>query len=1468
MTQPRSAQIKSVNTRFGVVPVSVLSGSAGTVIASGLPAPGGAAEDVPARVRGTIVGPYSVLAGDTLSIGLDGAPPVSVVLAATDTTSGRVALKVNAALTAAVSSNDAGHLVLASTTVGLASSLSLADVTPGVLSKLGLLAGTYAGLTAPVDGVVTNSLDGLGGTAPHATEDGKNLVTDGGKLVYFSHVSGSSGRRMMQLVPGGVPVVGKLTFDGTSFHSAYYAKLTPRASVRSFGSFFSLLDGSNTLTLNVNGQGFSITFSSPAYTRDQVLDAINAAYASVIGIADPWARVDGTAPSPFRSLAGTSFSVEVDGGSPQAVTFSSELSATDVVGRINTVLAGASASVVTGPNGQYVAIRSNNGNGRTSSLKVYSGDQSLFRLGIRPGFYGGTYVADQYGPDEIEISSVFRGASNGASPSLSVSGTGTTLVRMGLPSVTLPGSSPAAYEPVPAPFFSSGMAAVNFTALMCYPDVREFGDVPPDADAVIQDYLAKSAGSNVDERNNVVDDGEAGIISTPQAGRGFFDVGKPVVISPDGGTDSGSVGGDAVAVDAIVKQITRLSATDLVQAVVGARFETPGDGSNPLPASPFMDFYADPTNAFTVRGFRMHVNPSVLALTVGDDATGAVPAQRTFVAVEDGRPLLFRSNEGRLADANTVGAGENGYVPLSSPTDQFLRAGDAYALPSRAPGYNVLRSLNARSTVYVGDGVNTFGDFNGTNPGVTTDGLSQAVAYLRAAGATRCHIVIKHGDYVEPAFVDFTSFVDVVLEGVHPQERIAAGTNIIVTNSVHAGLYFPSPMHSLVLKNINVQPTDSTQFILLATTDIFEVENCTLFGPVVVENPVNVCMKRVFQRSGITSATIIYNDAGPSDACSLLFEDCDMSSGQDFPIIFIQDSTSSIQVTMDQITIQRCMMSPGTATFSGVGSSPTPRSFNSAFGAGIISITPSQNAYNTGVSVGIVVNNLEILSTSVFLGLFGTTVNASFVALNLVPGGPQGGVSWSYGTDPAFRLDNVRVEDMTIDFPAGTSFRVQMQSPCVCIGGVGIPPDFGFGFGNAGYGTLTFKRVHVDVQEAVHGPATTNMLQFFNEYSLSSVTNSSQSGLVCLSGQNVVAEDLVFSNTVDLSGSPELFILGYQHLRVRGFEIQPVAGYGPATAMTSPEARLWVRDVYGANIDVSDVYMNGAGQFNSAWATNAMLVFEGGARDHVGCTISNFVIRDFFFSTLFPIPAVNVQVVGATAHPNWPTNGHGGGILLEKGYVGNSGAGSSGATGFEYGIIALASGSANVVDNVHVRDVTVDSCTFNGILLAATVLANPMSVKNCKVWLCGNAAGNGGIRTLTENTTSPVAQVVVRDNDCFLNNTVGAFGYDGIQINVKDAGTAHHATAASIYNNNCADITVSSGTIYGKINSCVTSNQNFPFSGSSSSTSPPVRCFGVETGYAGQTGTFAAFGNGFIWQAPQRCMHNDAALSTDFTNNS
>jgi hypothetical protein len=1373
-----------------------------------------------------------------------------VVFGSTDTTSGRVALVVNAAAGFPLASNKAGYLVFTSHTSGSSSNITLSDGTPGTLSKLGMAPGSYSGVSAPTDGVVTLSFDGLGGTAPHSTDDGKNLVTDGGKLIYYDHVSGSLGRKLMQLIPGGLPIVGKITFNGTNFLVTYYAKITPRAKVRSFGSFFSLLDGTNSLDVNVNGIGFTVLFPSPPYTRDTVLDQINNAYNFAKSISDPYARVDGTVQSPYFGLSGTSFTVEVDGGSQQVVTFSTEQSLSDVKNRINAVLVGAVAIAYPDPTvGPNLAIRSSNANGRTSSLKIYSGNSCLETLGILPGFYGGSHVASQYGPDEIEIFSVFRGYGNGGLPDIAINGSPTSLSRLGLSVTLITGFSVSDYEPVPAPYFSSSMSAASFNAVMCFPEVLEFGSVPEDIDTQVQKFLAKSSGSNVDERNNPVNVLN-GQVYSPQSGRGFFDVGKPVVVPADGTLGVGGFGGTD---NQVLKQIVRLSSTEIVQAVIGSKFETPTSINNNLPEQPFMGFYADPTNQFSTRGFNFYVGPSNLAVSIEDNSSGSTPADQSYLGVNDGRSISFRSNEGRISDVNTIGAGETGYLRLTSATDKYLRLGETYALPSKITGYNVVRSLNARHFVTVGDGINTFGDFNGTN------GLSQAVNYLIASGVTVCHIVMKPGSYTEPSTVDFSLFSDVILEGVYPSVS-SPSTSISLTVSSIAAIQSTSLTNSFILRNLSVStsvPGSQTVFI---RARYVVVDNCILGSNMGIWNASYVMISRSTSIcSSDSPVTFVMDDNGQPRVESLIVKNCKLASCQDQPIIGIIDSTSSSRISISRVVVTECNLQPGHATMSGISTTtPAVRTFVSSSGAGIFGIVPSQNAYGP-TQVGVVIENLEVDDVDVILGSVGYNVsNVSFIALNVVPSGPQGNQAWSYTSDLAVKIDNVRIEDMRVVFPDSLSTPTQMQSPCITIAGIGIPPT-----SSPGSGTLVFKNVTIDVQQNIHGPATSNMLPFFGNYQV--LSNSTQGGLVCLSGDSIVIENLSFLNTIDLCGSPELLVAPYEHMTIDGFETMPAipSVSPPSNLLTTTNARMWVRDIFGTMESViQGVIMDGGGQVSEKWINSlgGFVVFEGSSGIRTGVHFSDFAIKNFISSSTFG-PGISIREV--SGHGSWPTQLKGGGITIEDGYIGSSGLGSSGLAGFSNGISAIASASNVSIDGIAIRNVKVDSTHNNGIVLSLQTVNSPVSIVDCTVSLCGNAAGNGGIKVSTNNTSSSAsASVIVRDNNVFRNNIPSSGQYNGIQINVRDIGSTHFPTAAAVYGNNCFD---NIGYVWGKINSCQCSNVNLPSSGSFI-TPLTIMALGLETGYSGQTGSFASLGNGYLWTPGSRCMHNNAFLNSDFNN--
>lgn len=1477
MTQPRGQQVKSVNARYSVFRYGVTPGvpfsSLGT---SGFPyAVGGASEDVPGRVKGTAVSPIPVLGGDTISIRLDGAPAVLVVLSSTDTTVGRIVLKVNAALGAAVASNDAGYLVLSSTTVGDGSSIQIADGTAGMLSKLGMTAGTYSGKTAPADGIVTLSADGLGGIAPLATVDGKNLVTDGGKLIYFSAAGG--GRSYLQTMAGGIPITGRVTYDGTDIRISYFAKTVDRVRVKTLGSFFSLLDGTNTLTLGVNDQSFSVTFPSGPYTRDQIIDRINSAYASARGISDTWARADGTVSAPFSGLQGTGFNIEVD-GTPQSVYFSTDPATVAEVkavieGQVPGVTVSGTPNATTGP---FIYIRSNNANGRTSSLKIYAGEstdsssRSLSLLGIRAGHYGGCYVADQYGPDEIEIFSAYRGPGAGSFPNVSVAGSTSTLTRMGLTSGTYFPAAPS-YVPVPPPHMvANEVIEQSYDVLLCYPSVLEFGDVPEAADVAVQQYLAKSAGTNVYPGNSVVRALGGGVILSSTTSRGFFDVGKPIVMSPEGILSSDAGGSqqsstDIQFVEDIIRQITRLNASDIVQSVCGSRFETPGYGSNTGSPSQYMDFFTDPTNVFSAspRGFRYFVNPSVLGFSVEDFPAGVTPAHQVAAILRNGRALLSSDTALRLADVNTVDAETaHGYVPLSSANDKFLKVGGKTALSSlpNLSTYSLLQSANARYEVYVGDGTNSFGDFSGP------DAISKAVAFLTSEGADRCRIIVKPGDYSETATINLSAMYDVAIEGLFPCGSYGNTTKSVTLNFAHSGTGIANVAGltgSFVFKNIQCVHSTSTALSINAWASVVDIDGCYFNSPVSVYDTYKFSMRRT-QCLGFNSKAVVI---GYSDAVSgtntgyvdVNISDCVMYSGLNHPCVLVIDETTFTQVRFRDFTIERCVCTPGCAEVT--GSAGTNLSLVSPEGAGILGVIPTGNAYTT--TNGLIFEALNLKSLDIkagVLGASGTTMAPT--GIFLIPSGSTGSADWEYGFDPAFRMDTVNIEDVNVEVVSGDTFGVTgFRIPTVMVAGVGISPYVTPFYGKYASGNLHVRGLFVNCNLGAHGSTVVSMIPFFQDpNNHSTLMSDAPCGLIGLAGQNVDIKSVVVSDSIAGSLYETLMVACYGSTTLDGFTEEPRSTSQGDGA--GPFSRLRFREAVGNSLtgritQVSNIRMFG-GFYPDSYVRDsggAFIYFE--AMENRSCkrSLSNFQIYGFSL----PFGSVSGVKVSADSYSYAYWLGFAGGIAIERGYIGMLG---TGLQGMAYGITATV-GLFQELGNLKIRDVQVDGVTANGILILSGDQKRSVTVQDCEIRQCGNLFGNTGLYAASSHAAAEnQGAFYIRDNIVSNCNTATAGQYVLTQINVRDQGngSSSQPTFAYITGNNCR----SPNGQMGRLNVIWTPSLALPTSASPSG----INVQGAETGYTGKTGAYISYGEGLTWEPGLRCIHNSATFRSNVSDNS
>ncbi|HEY8096482.1 MAG TPA: hypothetical protein VIE65_10380, partial [Methylobacter sp.] len=385
--------------------------------------PGGIESNSSAYLLSSSSEAYPILAGDAFNIAVDGGSNVVVTFLNGDTTASRIASRINTAVGSQIAGNSAGKLYLQSLTTGSTSKFIVSDVVAGTLAKLGLIAGTFIGSAAAIRGVVTVSRDRLGGYVPLRTTDGRNVVTD---TAYLKR----QGAGYLAIPPGGTPVHGRLLFDGTNYILSYYSRTKTTPKIITFNSNLALLDNTDSLTLTFTNTTGSLNLSfpsGPGLTRDQVIDRINVLWATLTFLSIANAIVAGKITGPYQ-VGSESIAIAVDGGAPQLCTFTvAGATAADVVNDINTQVTGVTAST----SGGVILIQSNQANGRLSSLEFFDGvgSSSLAKLGIQPGLYRGSFIAEAYGTSEI----IIRGNALGSVGTIIVTGPAQTQARLGIP---------------------------------------------------------------------------------------------------------------------------------------------------------------------------------------------------------------------------------------------------------------------------------------------------------------------------------------------------------------------------------------------------------------------------------------------------------------------------------------------------------------------------------------------------------------------------------------------------------------------------------------------------------------------------------------------------------------------------------------------------------------------------------------------------------------------------------------------------------------------------------------------------------------------------------------------------------------------------------------------------------------------------------------------------------------------------
>lgn len=1216
MVQPRKEQIKSVNTKYDRSSVlSLLPNVLSTAVAPGTlnpltitGAPGGAETDVPPVISSTSVGPYPILAGDAISVRLNGAGAVVATFTSTDTTASRIAARINAAVGASIAQNFNGRLRLVGNVSGQGGSIQIADSFPGTLAKLGLVAGTTAGLEGPSAGILTRTQDTLGGTVVLKTADGRDLVTDGSELrPYRITVAGTA--QYAVSVPGGCPVLGKITFDGTNYQIGYYSSLPPRAQVVTFNSRFDLLDGTDSFSIDAGLGAATVTFPSPPYTRDGVLARINAAFQAVHGFSGTGAEFWITVTQPY-SINGHSLSVQVDGGAAQTVTFNgTHVTAAQVAAHIQASVTGVTAAAVASAYGPVVRVRSNNTNAVTSSLRVWLGSVATgTALGVSPGLYRAAYVAVPYGPDEIRIVHYDRGALS----SLTISGIPQTLTRMGLTAGTFTGTSAPALEPVATPFRDDPTGVTSYAVSALIPESLEFGSIEASGDSVLQAALAATASQSYDVTKtaykDVLSDGRP---SDRVSSYGVQDYGKPVTVAAGGYLDPALQLPAFAYTQNVVKQIARGDfSPGSISILVASSVETPGTNGNPGTKSANFRVDVDPDATFAQSLFSVRSQRDVSSVDVFEvtrypllgGLIGVFGTSSSQVALGSTNGELKIQDENINDEAAVPGADR--FLRLSSQAGgsaagaTFLRIAETQAFSTRtgSQNFSIVQKLNAQWTVTVGDGTNSFGDFSGPNA------LQLALAYIAAYVSTSIsfRIRIKRGNYVVSASngnIQIPAGVVIVLEG----EQNA--TTTVSSTDGTSPIMFVGAGSLVVLRDIRFQrsgpgaalPIDFGAGSAIDARDT-TFASCVLTMP----DPVFYKLYRcTFLNAGpgntLGAIRLQFNDGAVHEG-PFLAQDCEFRSGDDSPVLQIRAQSAATPLThVDNILFDRCKI---------LLRSTTVTSGRLTGNCGVLDLDPNGSDARSPTFTGVNIRHIMWKDCNVQANVGAGAIS---VLAHVIPraNGTVGGSTW------------MNIVRLTIDggrwiCPSSSS----TFTPFVIagVGGANFTNTTGT-YGPDRGGTYIRGMVYgyAGTAAADYGIATSEMVDYFSNGGAISPDTWASFAL-----QSTITEirDMRFVNPSQLSTAGDMLLVR-EILDVDGirFENYKTGGGGAA-----PDHRLRLRagafsNATGCYARLRHVVMTGVNAPSGDWANDGIVFVEpwfNGSDDDGGyttiedCTISGF----------------------------------------------------------------------------------------------------------------------------------------------------------------------------------------------------------------------------------------------------------------------
>ena len=210
------------------------------------------------------------------------------------------------------------------------------------------------------------------------------------------------------------------------------------------------------------------------------------------------------------------------------------------------------------------------------------------------------------------------------------------------------------------------------------------------------------------------------------------------------------------------------------------------------------------------------------------------------------------------------------------------------------PQRSLLRAVNGRAMASIGDGVATFGDFNGE------EALVNVVAAALAIPATSLHLYVKQGTYVIPSTLTATG-LDLVIEGADQSECVFQNTHATQTGIVTTS--------RLQIKRITFTRT-STATKAITAGNLF-LEDVTVTGMSV--NMTGGTGIRTWDRVSLSGTGLLVDLGAEDTKGSLLIRDSRLvSSATGFPLIYSVVAAGPIA----EVTLERCFCIVGTGTDS------------------------------------------------------------------------------------------------------------------------------------------------------------------------------------------------------------------------------------------------------------------------------------------------------------------------------------------------------------------------------------------------------------------------------------------------------------------------------------------------------------------------------------------------------------------------